>query len=94
MNQEPSNSSPFTALEQARPKLEQRIESYKDDICQQMIAIVDQLQTLEQHLQRDAEHQEYADARLNAMAYREAAQALVDADSALAKAARRMCFSQ
>ena len=57
-----------------------------------MVGIIDRLQTLEQHLRRDAEHQERVDARFNAIAYREAAQALVEADSALALAARKMCF--
>jgi len=86
------NSSPFTTLEKIRPLLQHRTEQYQDDLCRQMIGIVDQLQTLEQHLQRDAENQERIDARLTAIAYREAAQALVQADSALALAARKMCF--
>jgi hypothetical protein len=92
MNQEPLNSSPFTAFENVRPALEDRIERYKDGLCREMIEIVDQLQTLEQHLRRDAEHQEMVDARFNAMAYREAADALVKADAALALAARKMSF--
>jgi len=72
--------------------LEHRTEQFQDELCRQMIVIIDQLQTLEEHLQRDAEYQERVDARLNAIAYRQAAQALVEADSTLALAARKMCF--
>mgnify|MGYP001827262451 CR=1 FL=1 len=86
------NSSPFTTLEKTRPLLHQRIEQCQDELCSQLIVFIDRLQTLEQDRQRDAEPQEMVDARLNAIAYREAAQALVEADSALALAARKMCF--
>ena len=92
MSQGTMNSSQFAALEKTRPVLRHRIEQYQDELCHQMIEIIDRLQTLEEHLQRDAEYQDMIDARLNAIAYREAAEALVGADSALALAARKMCF--
>ena len=94
MSKEHLHPSPFPALEKARPVLQQRTVQYQDELCHQMIAIIDQLQTLEEHLQRNAEYQERVDARLNAIAYREAAEALADADSALALAARKMCFQR
>jgi hypothetical protein len=92
MNEELSSSSPFTRLEQARPLLEERVRLYQDELCNQMLEVFDRLEALEQALQSQAEIQENYDARLNAMAYRKAAGALVEADPALALAAREMCF--
>ena len=74
-------------------RIQQLLDSGKDpDEVERMIEIIEKLKTLEEQLRSDAEVQDMVDARLNALAYRESAQALVEADSALALAARKMCF--
>ena len=92
--QQPENSSPFPELEHARPLLQSRVEDYRDELCQQMLQCIDRIQDLEKRLQSEAGIQEQIDARLNSMAYREAAEAMIGADTALALAARRMSFHQ
>lgn len=92
MSQDDSHQSQFPALEQARPLLEERATQHRDELCIQMLEIIDRLQALEHDLQSDAEIQERFDARLNATNCREAAYALVEADSTLALAARKLSF--
>ena len=94
MPEEPEDPPPFLELEHARPLLQGRVEDYRDELCQEMLEIIDRLQSLERRLLAEAEIQENIDARLNAMAYRGAVDAMAGADAALALAARRMSFHQ
>ena len=94
MTQDSQPPSPFPELELARPLLQGRVDSYGDELCGQMLQIIDGLRVIEKRLRSEAEIQANIDARLNSMAYREAAEAMAGADAALALAARRMSFHQ
>ena len=94
MSHETQPTSPFPELEHARSLLQGRVDDYRDEVCQQMLQVIERLKDLEKRLRSEAEIQERIDARLNSMAYREAADAMAEADAALALAARRMSFHQ
>ncbi len=78
----------FKELDEVRPHLEGGSK-----LCAQMLEVIDRLQALEEGLRHQVGYQEHIDAPRNASTYRRAAEALLEADATLAKAAGLMSFT-
>ncbi len=86
------NKPAIKALNAIRPELEGRSGHCKS--CRQMLVVIDQLEALHQTLSHDAGYQEHIDAQLNARVFRQAVDAVLEADTTLARAAGLMSFSR